>query len=77
MPDTQSQISQNRIIYGLGNQEGGSFGYGGLPPEEALAHRALARKQQIANLLMTQGLEQSGTNHGQMVGRFYVPGSPL
>ena len=68
-----TQISQNRYIQS-GN-EAGNFNYQGLPPEEAMAQRALARKQQIANLLMTQGVEQAGQNNGQMVGRFYVPGS--
>ena len=69
------QTTNERILYSQGGQEAGQFGYHGLPPEEALAQRALARKQQIANIMMMKGQEQAGQNHGQMVGRFYVPGS--
>jgi hypothetical protein len=50
------------------------YGYNGeIAPEVAIEEQALNRKQQIANLLVQQGLQGAGT--GQMVGRFYVPTS--
>ena len=58
--DTQS------VNYGLTNQ---------VSPETALAEQALNRRQQIAQLLLQQGLK--GMPEGKMVGRFYVPPSPL
>lgn len=48
---------------------------GQFSPEAAVAEQALNRKRLIANLLMQQGLQ--GAPAGQMVGRFYVPSSPL
>src|SRR4029079_9027074 len=68
-----NQISTSPYLLSDSNQA--SYNYGQLPPEQALEEQALNRRQHIANLLLQQGL--SGTNHGQMVGRFYVPGSPL
>jgi hypothetical protein len=50
------------------------YGYNGeVAPDVAIDQQALNRKQQIANLLLQQGLQGAGT--GQMVGRFYVPTS--
>lgn len=50
------------------------YGYQGeVSPDVAIEEQALNRKQQIANLLMQQGLQ--GAGQGQMVGRFYVPTS--
>lgn len=50
------------------------YGYNGeVAPDVAIEEQALNRKQQIANLLMQQGLQ--GAGQGQMVGRFYVPTS--
>ena len=52
------------------------YGYSGqFSPETAVAEQALNRKRLITNLLMQQGLQ--GAPAGQMVGRFYVPSSPL
>ncbi|MDI3463627.1 MAG: hypothetical protein OJF50_002448 [Nitrospira sp.] len=48
---------------------------GQFSPETAVAEQALNRKRLIANLMMQQGLQ--GAPAGQMVGRFYVPSSPL
>jgi hypothetical protein len=47
---------------------------GQLSPEIALEQQALNRKQMIANALLQQGMNHA---QGQMVGRFYVPASPL
>jgi len=47
---------------------------GQLSPEIALEQQALNRKQMIANALLQQGMNPA---QGQMVGRFYVPASPL
>lgn len=50
------------------------YGYQGeVSPDVAIEEQALNRKQQIANLLLQQGLQGAGS--GQMVGRFYVPTS--
>ena len=50
------------------------YGYNGeVSPDVAIEEQALNRKQQIANLLLQQGLQGAGT--GQMVGRFFVPTS--
>lgn len=68
----QAQISASPFLQG--QQESGQYRYSDLPPEEALAQRAIARKQQIANILMNNGLQAAQTG-GQMVGRFYVPPS--
>lgn len=48
---------------------------GQFSPETAMQEQALNRKRLITNLLMQQGLQ--GAPAGQMVGRFYVPSSPL
>lgn len=50
------------------------FDYDGLPPELASEAQAVNRRQQMANYLMQQGLQP---HQGQMVGRFYVPPSPI
>ncbi len=68
-----NQISTSPYLLSDANQA--SYNYGQLPPEQALEEQALNRRQHIANLLLQQGI--SGQNHGQMVGRFYVPGSPV
>lgn len=50
------------------------YGYNGeVSPDVAIEEQALNRKQQIANLLLQQGLQGAGS--GQMVGRFFVPTS--
>lgn len=50
------------------------YGYNGeVSPDVAIEEQALNRKQQIANLLLQQGLQ--GAGGGQMVGRFFVPTS--
>ena len=54
------------VNFGLTNQ---------VSPETALEEQALNRRQQIAQLLLQQGLH--GPPQGQMVGRFYVPASPV
>ena len=59
------QTTNERILYSQGGQEAGQFGYQGLPPEEALAQRALARKQQIANILMMK-MMKGGPKAGLM-----------
>src|SRR3990167_5319350 len=47
------------------------YGYQGeVSPDVAIEEQALNRKQQIANLLVQQGLQGAGS--GQMVGRFLV-----
>lgn len=51
-----------------------SFDYDGLPPELAAEAQAINRRQQIANYLVQQGFQPA---QGQMVGRFYVPPSPV
>jgi hypothetical protein len=63
---------------GLNLVDTNQFNYGpkgDVAPETALAEQALNRKQQIANLLIQRGL--APMPQGQMVGRFYVPGSPV
>jgi hypothetical protein len=71
-----NQISTSPYLLSDSNQA--SYRYNGeLPPEESLEQQALNRRQHIANLLIQQGLAGAGGNRGQMVGRFYVPGSPL
>lgn len=72
MSGGQVQIAGGNPSYA--SQESGQYRYSDLSPEEALAQRAIARKQQIANILMTNGLGAAQTG-GQMVGRFYVPPS--
>lgn len=47
---------------------------GQMSPEIAVEQQALNRKQQIANMLLQQGMQPA---QGQMVGRFYVPASPF
>lgn len=49
---------------------------GEMSPDAALEQQSLNRRQQIANMLLQQGLAGASTNHGQQVGRFYVKGSP-
>lgn len=50
------------------------YGYQGeVSPDVAIEEQALNRKQQIANLLLQQGMQGAGS--GQMVGRFFVPTS--
>lgn len=50
------------------------YSYNGeMPPEIATQQQSLNRKQQIANLLLQQGMQGAGP--GQMVGRFFVPTS--
>lgn len=70
-----NQISTSPYLQSDSNQA--SFNYGHLPPDQALEEQALNRRQHIANLLIQQGLGQASGDHGKMVGRFYVPGSPL
>ena len=70
----QQQISGNPFV--IGNQESGNYRYGDMPPEQALQERAIARKQQIMNLLISKGLGNT-QQQGQMAGRFYVPSSPV
>lgn len=53
---------------------GDRYGYAGVTPELAMREQGLNRKQQIANLLMQRGMQP---RQGQMVGRFYVPPSPV
>ncbi len=72
---SSNQISTSPYLLSDANQA--SYNYGQLPPDQALEEQALNRRQHIANLMIQQGLAQAGANHGQMVGRFYVPGSPL
>lgn len=51
------------------------YGYSGqMSPEAAIAEQALNRRRLLANMLTQQGLQPS---QGKMVGRFYVPASPL
>lgn len=69
-----NQFSQNDFM--VGGNETGRYGYGDLSPEEALAQRSIAQKKQMAQLLMSRGLKAT-QQPGQMVGRFYVPSSPL
>lgn len=53
-----------------------SYGYTGqMAPETAIKEQALNRRRLIANMLMQRGLQQGPG--GKMVGRFYVPDSPL
>ena len=70
-----NQISGASNLYNVGGHENANYGYGNLSPEQALAERSIAQKKQIANLMMTRGMERTQTP-GQMVGRFYVPASP-
>lgn len=60
--------------YSQQSSSGDQYNYHDLPPELALEHQALNRKQQIANMLIEQGLQPA---QGQMVGGWYVPASPL
>ena len=62
--------------YFQGGNELGRYSYGELSPEQALQERAIARKQQIANILMSRGMKNAQQG-GQMAGRFYVPASPV
>ena len=66
------QFSGAPYLNSYGVQDRYSYN-GEVPPDVAIDQQALNRKQQIANLLMQQGLQGAGT--GQMVGRFYVPTS--
>lgn len=51
------------------------YGYSGqMAPETAVAQQGLNRRRLIANMLMQQGMQPQ---QGQMVGRFYVPPSPV
>src|SRR6185436_3416731 len=70
-----NQISTSPYLLSDANQA--TYNYGQLPPEQALEEQALNRKQHIANLLLQQGFTGAGANKGQMVGRFYVPASPV
>lgn len=66
------QFSGSPYLNSYGVQD--RYGYNGeVSPDVAIEEQALNRKQQIANLLMQQGLQ--GAGQGQMVGRFYVPTS--
>lgn len=60
--------------YVQNNSSGDNYNYHDLPPEIATEQQALNRKQQIANMLIQQGLQPA---QGQMVGGWYVPASPL
>ena len=60
--------------YSQQSSSGDRYDFNDLPPELALEHQALNRKQQIANMLIQQGLQPA---QGQMVGGWYVPASPL
>lgn len=52
-----------------------TYGYSGeFSPENAIELQALNRRRMITNALLHQGLQPA---QGQMVGRFYVPASPL
>src|SRR3990167_2113037 len=50
---------------------------GEMSPDAALEQQALNRRQQIANMLLQQGLSGAGTDKGRMVGRFFVQGQPM
>ncbi len=60
--------------YVQNNSSGDNYNYHDLPPEIASEQQALNRKQQIANMLIQQGLQPA---QGQMVGGWYVPASPI
>lgn len=65
-------------VPGLTLADANQFSYGPkgeMAPESALKEQALNRRRQIANLLLQRGM--AGAPAGQMVGRFYVPSSPL
>lgn len=67
-----SQFSGSPYLNSYGVQD--RYGYNGeVSPDVAIEEQALNRKQQIANLLLQQGLQ--GAGGGQMVGRFFVPTS--
>jgi len=66
------QFSGAPYLNSYGVQDRYSYN-GELPPDTAIGEQSLNRKQQIANLLLQQGLQGAGS--GQMVGRFYVPTS--
>lgn len=65
-------VGSSPLLQSIGSQD--RYGYEGLPPELAAEEQAINRKQQIANFLVQQGLQPA---QGQMVGRFYVPPSPM
>src|SRR3990167_7149880 len=66
------QFSGDPYLNSYGVQD--RYGYQGeVSPDVAIEEQALNRKQQIANLLVQQGLQGAGS--GQMVGRFFVPTS--
>lgn len=69
---TVAAVTAGRALNNI-NSVGSNYGMQGLPPDVALEEQALNRKQQIANLLLQQGMQGAGT--GQMVGRFFVPTS--
>jgi hypothetical protein len=53
----------------LSDSNQAAYRYNGeMAPETALEEQALNRRQQIANLLIQQGL--AGGNRGQMAGRY-------
>lgn len=69
---TVAAVTAGRALNNINSVNSG-YGMQGLPPDVALEEQALNRKQQIANLLLQQGMQGAGT--GQMVGRFFVPTS--